>query len=301
MQYGRIWVTPHFYCQHLHCIHFLVLSKQAKTHFVLLINLAVEDLLIGFTEPVAIGTVGIPQRFGQEFYGNVSTAFQPQFFSLLAVNGIVDFIHWIVAYCCILASCLLTIRVTYLIVRRKRNTCRRYPTMVKNHCENRPNGGKHSTKLPRTLFIMIAVSLGQSVASKHRNFFCSQLLCHRCVPIPLIYASTVLHLANSLVNPVIYSFRLPIVREAVGKLKLKKQSKEYEISGQSWNFIIFYNYFRLSKMNNNKMPVMIVYLKNKRVCLEFVQFYIIFTSTYTLLSIKLEFLCALKAEEDLKS
>ena len=53
------------------------------------------------------------------------------------------------------------------------------------------------------MFIMIAVSLGQSVASKHRNFSCSQLLCHRCVPIPLIYASTVLHLANSLVNPVI--------------------------------------------------------------------------------------------------
>ena len=230
MQYGRIWVTPHFYCQHLHCIHFLVLSKQAKTHFVLLINLAVADLLIGFTEPVAIGTVGIPQRFGQEFYGNVSTAFQPQFFSLLAVNGIVDFMHWIVAYCCILASCLLTIRVTYLIVRRKRNTCRRYPTMVKNHCENRPNGGKHSTKLPRTLFIMIAVSLGQSVASKHRNFSCSQLLCHRCVPIPLIYASTVLHLANSLVNPVIYSFRLPIVREAVGKLNWKNSQRNTKLA-----------------------------------------------------------------------
>ena len=115
------------------------------------------------------------------------------------------------------------------------NTCRLDPTMVKNHSENGPDGEKHSTKLSRTLFIMIAVSLGQSlsVASKHRNFFCSQLLCHRCVPIPLIYASTVLHPANSLVNPVIYSFRLPIFREAVGKLKLKKQSKEYEISGQS--------------------------------------------------------------------
>ena len=222
----------------------------------MLINLAVADLLIGFTEPVSIGTCGIP-LFYSDFakntqYGNVSTAFQAMFaatsvvclalislerafalicpfrhqvistrayiysiifvwfsgitvgaFTLLAVNRIVDFIHWIVAYCCILASCLLTIRVTYLIVRRKRNTCRRYPTMVKNHCENRPNGGKHSTKLPRTLFIMIAVSLGQSVASKHRNFFCSQLLCHRCVQIPLIYASTVLHLANSLVSPVI--------------------------------------------------------------------------------------------------
>ena len=80
------------------------------------------------------------------------------------------------------------------------------------------------------MFIMIAVSLGQSVASKHRNFFCSQLLCHRCVPIPLIYASTVLRLANSLVNPVIHWFRMSILREAVGIFKLNKQSKEYKIN-----------------------------------------------------------------------
>ena len=52
-------------------------NKLKRTSF-LLINLAVADLLIGFTEPVAIGTVGIPQRFGQEFYGNVSTTFQAE-------------------------------------------------------------------------------------------------------------------------------------------------------------------------------------------------------------------------------
>ena len=145
----------------------------------------------------------------------------------------------------------------------------------------------YSTKLSRTMFIMIDVSLGQSVASKHRNFFCSQLLCHRCVPIPLIYASTVLHLANSLVNPVIYSFRMPILREAVCKLKLNKQSKEYKINGSSWNYI-FYNYFRFSKMNEKKMPVMIVILKNKIVCLYFVQFFIFFYLQYALLSVKLD-------------
>ena len=166
-------------------------NKLKRTSF-LLINLAVADLLIGFTEPVAIGTVGIPQRFGQEFYGNVSTAFQAMFaatsvvclvlislerafalicpfrhrvistrayiysiifvwfsgitvgaFTLLAVNGIVDFTHWIVVYCCILASCLLTIYVTSLIVRRKVNTCRLDPAMVKNHSKNRPNDEKH--------------------------------------------------------------------------------------------------------------------------------------------------------------
>ena len=108
-----------------------------------------------------------------------------------------------------------------MIVRRKVKTCRLDLTMVKNHSENRPNDEKYSTKLSRTLFIMIAVSLGFWLPST--VIFSVHSLCHRCVPIPLIYASTVLHLANSLVNPVIYSFRLPILREAVGKLKLKKK------------------------------------------------------------------------------
>ena len=143
-------------------------NKLKRTSF-LLINLAVADLLIGFTEPVAIGTVGIPQRFGQEFYGNVSTAFQAMFaatsvvclvltslerafalicpfrhrvistqaytysiifvwfsgitvgaFTLLAVNRIVDFIHWIVAYCCILPSCLLIDYMCYLFDSQKK-------------------------------------------------------------------------------------------------------------------------------------------------------------------------------------
>ena len=143
-------------------------NKLKRTSF-LLINLAVADLLIGFTEPVAIGTVGIPQRFGQEYYGIVSTAFQAMFaatsvvclvlislertfalicpfrhrvistrayihsiifawfsgitvgaFTLLAVNVVVDFIHWIVVYCCILASCLLIDYMCYLFDSQKK-------------------------------------------------------------------------------------------------------------------------------------------------------------------------------------
>ena len=64
-------------------------------------------------------------------------------FTLLAVNGIVDFIHWIVAYCYVIATCLLTICVTSLIVSRKVNTCRQDPAMVKNHSKNGPNDEKH--------------------------------------------------------------------------------------------------------------------------------------------------------------
>ena len=42
--------------------------------------------------------------------------------------------------------------------------------MVENHSKNRPNDEKHRST-SRTMSIMIAVSLGRSVASKHRNFF----------------------------------------------------------------------------------------------------------------------------------
>ena len=49
--------------------------------------------------------------------------------------------------------------------------------------------------------------------------------------IPVIYTSTVLHPANSLVNPVIYSFRLPIFREAVGKVKLKIKKATKTVQG----------------------------------------------------------------------
>ena len=48
--------------------------------------------------------------------------------------------------------------------------------MVKNHSENRPNDEKYSTKLSRTLFIMIAVSLGFWLPST--VIFSVHSLCH---------------------------------------------------------------------------------------------------------------------------
>ena len=43
-------------------------NKLKRTSY-FLINLAVVDLLISFTEPATIGIVGIPQQFGHEYYG----------------------------------------------------------------------------------------------------------------------------------------------------------------------------------------------------------------------------------------
>ena len=51
-----------------HSSHLSHRNKLNRTSY-FLINLAVADLLIGCAKPVTIGTVGIPQRFGQEYYG----------------------------------------------------------------------------------------------------------------------------------------------------------------------------------------------------------------------------------------
>ena len=163
------------------------------------INLAVADLLIGFTEPVTIGTYGILLFYSDlaenTQYGNVSTAFQamfaatsvrrlprshflgtsvyidlpistssdnhsilyPQYYFCVVYRNNFGYILFArckwnsgfypldsrLAYCCISARCLLTICVTSLIVRRKVNTCRQDPAMVKNHSKNRPNDEKH--------------------------------------------------------------------------------------------------------------------------------------------------------------
>ena len=58
-------------------------QNKLKRVSYLLINLAVADLLIGFTKTVAIGTYGIPLFYSDlaknTQYGNVSTAFQAMF------------------------------------------------------------------------------------------------------------------------------------------------------------------------------------------------------------------------------
>ena len=253
-------------------------SKLKRTSF-LLINLAVADLLVGFTEPIAIGTVAIPQRFEeQDNNGNISTAFQATFASasvfclvvislerafaliwpfrhratstatyicgvaivwaagttvgmltLLAVYSIVNFVNWIVAYCCIIALSLLIICASYLSIRRKL-TCRLNPAMDTAHNDNRQSPEEHNTKLSRTLFIMIAASLGFWLPST--VLFSVHVLCNKCLPINLIYTSTMLHSANSLVNPIIYSFRMPMFREALRRVRLRKRSKEYAVHYQ---------------------------------------------------------------------
>ena len=51
--------------------------------------------------------------------------------------------------------------------------------------------------------------------------------CSGCFSKHVLYSFYIFHLGNSLVNPVIYSFRFPMFRETLRKMLLLKTSKRF--------------------------------------------------------------------------
>ena len=143
--------------------------------------------------------------------------------SSLAMNGILKVEYWHVTGPLFILP-LMIICVSYLAIRRRLN-CRDLAIDV---AHNRQNGQQQSKKLSSTLFIVIAVSLVCWLPSIVGYFI--DYLCSKCIPLPLRYSFTVFQLANSLVNPIIYSFRIPCFRETLARMKLRKQSKQYRVN-----------------------------------------------------------------------
>ena len=144
--------------------------------------------------------------------------------SSLAVYGLVEDIYWIVTYCLIILLCLLIISASYLTIRKRLN--RRVPILDAVH--NRQNGSEQNTKLSRTLFIMIAASLVCWIPAI--VVYCMYFLCTECLPITLVYLTTTFRLANSLINPIIYSFRIPVYRQTLTRIKICNKSQHYRVN-----------------------------------------------------------------------
>ena len=91
---------------------------------------------------------------------------------------------------------------------------------------------KQNTKLSKTLFIVIAASLAFWIPSivLYSVYFLSQ----DKFSFALVYISDMLHATNSLVNPIIYSSRIPTFRETPkrmkNRLKIRKRSKRYTVN-----------------------------------------------------------------------
>ena len=143
---------------------------------------------------------------------------------LLTVFDILDVAYWKVAIVIVKVFCLVTICVSYLAIRTRLIVS--VPAIDGAH--NRQSEQQQNAKLSRTLFIMIAASLVFWVPSLVVRS--TQNLCSTCVPLLVFRIFTMFRLANSLVDPIIYSFRIPIFRETFKRVKLPKQSKKYRIN-----------------------------------------------------------------------
>ena len=144
--------------------------------------------------------------------------------SLLAVYDILDLSYSILACGCAMILCLVTICVSYLAIRTRLNS--RAPTIEGAH--NRQNEQQQNAKLSRTLFIVITASLSFWVPSI--VVYCTHYLCFKCVPLLVFQIFNLFSLANSLVNPIIYSFRIPMfIKEIFKRTKFCKRSKQYRV------------------------------------------------------------------------
>lgn len=147
---------------------------------------------------------------------------------LLAVYGILDINDWTIVFCIVAILALLTICLSYLAIRKRLNC--RVPPIDTAH--NRESGLQQNTKISCTFFIVVAASLVFWLPST--IIIALYLLKPFAIPIPIGYSSTLFYLANSAVNPIIYSLRIPIFRETLKRIKLRKRSKQYRVSYRTW-------------------------------------------------------------------
>ena len=147
-------------------------------------------------------------------------------FSSLAVYRILKMAYYMVVYSVIIVLSLVTICVSYLAIRSRLN--HKVPAIAT--ANNRPSV-ERNTKLSKTLFIMIGASVVFWVPSL--VFFCIH---HFSLELPGIvnYIFSMLTLTNSLVNPIIYSLRMPVFKETLkrmtNKLKIRRRSETYRVN-----------------------------------------------------------------------
>ena len=127
--------------------------------------------------------------------------------------------HWMIAVWSIAALSLIVICACYVAIRAKLSSNRLMSVAI------RDNSLEQNKKLSRTLFIVIGASLVCWGSSSVAHFIFHQ--CSGCFSKHVLYSFYIFHLGNSLVNPVIYSFRFPMFRETLRKMLLLKTSKRF--------------------------------------------------------------------------
>ena len=115
---------------------------------------------------------------------------------------------------------LLVISGSYLTIRSRLHCT---APELEGHTQN---VSERNLRLSKTFFIVVAVSLllwfPAFVVHTVKEF------CPRCFSPNVLSGVNILHLANSVVNPLVYSFRMPIFKEAL-KRCLRKRRQNIEL------------------------------------------------------------------------
>ena len=151
-------------------------------------------------------------------------------FCSIAVYQIFNMAHYMIVYSVIIVLSLVTICVSYLAIRTRLNY--KVPAIATAH--NRQSV-ERNTKLSKTLFIVIGASIAFWVPSL--VYYC-MFYFSSGFPVFLNYIFSMLTLTNSLINPIIYSLRMPMFRETLkrlqNKLRIRKQSENYTVDCEAF-------------------------------------------------------------------
>ena len=145
----------------------------------------------------------------------------------LVSYGIFEISHYTLTFSIVIVLSLATMCTSYLAIRKKLK--RSDPTIETAH--QRKMVEQNTRKLSKTLFLMTGASAA---------FWVPSLVLFSCLnfapgmfPEFVKYLLTMIHLCNSVVNPVIYSLRMPMFRQSLRRfrlVKIRKQRKKYIVN-----------------------------------------------------------------------
>ena len=128
-------------------------------------------------------------------------------------------VHVVVHFCLFISFVMIC--ASYLKIRTRLSSTAPEVTAVKSRQTT-----EYNVRLSRTLFVVIALSLLFWLPAF--AVYIGRDICKRCFHPYVIWTVNVLLLANSLVNPFVYSFRMPVFKEALEKLWLRKRTRHIE-------------------------------------------------------------------------
>ena len=123
-------------------------------------------------------------------------------------------VHVVVHFCLFISFVMIC--ASYLKIRTRLSSTAPEVAVV-----NRRQTAEYNVRLSRTLFVVIALSLLFWLPAF--AVYIGRDICKRCFHPYVVWTVNVFHLANSLVNPFVYSFRMPVFKEALEKLSRRRR------------------------------------------------------------------------------